>query len=1080
MTTVATKGIAVIPLRQFYLCWSCLKYVGLIAIAAVAGAGLYYYNHVNDEIRRRVLELLATHYAGLHVEIRSALLVDGEGIEIRGITISDPELSGPSAELAYFDEIVLSCRTELQEFLAGQPKIERVRVRRPRIRATRLADGRWSAARLLPCPKFGQHRVATVIENGVLELIDSTRQNSPTFTLREIHLELAPVIAEHVDGDEPVHFAGSFGGDYFQRAKVTGRLEAHGAGFQLDEGSIDRLDISPEFYNALPAELAGPFAPIASLRATCGLKFAIVHLPAENRPWAFRVDGQLSRGRYDDPRLPDALTELEAVFHANNGGIEVKSLSCNFGYSTINAHGHIAGFTAGAPVYVDVDAKQLFIGKSWEAILSPELRAHWLKFQPAGEINAHVKLEFDGREWTPEATVECRNVSFTYEKFPYRVDRTRGVIQLLNNQLSLNLFAQAAGKEIEIRGQVIDPGPEFTGGVVVKGEDLALESRIIDALPAKTPEIVRSLNPNGAFDFYMHVHRDDAKQSRPNQYLQLNLKHGSIRYDRFPYPIGDIRGVVMMEDGVWWSKGLQGTNDIGQIFCDLQIQPASEGAKLTLNFAGQGIALEEELRDALPASARKVWNDLRPRGSVDLGVDVAYIAGSRRPSITVRVNQFGENASLEPVQFPYRLEHLRGSGGKQPVLIYRSDEQRVDFVDLRADHGRTTVLATGSCLFNDAGAWQLEFSRLSADRLRAVDDLLAALPAGLKKVVTQLKPSAPIYLDGSLKLVGSGVAGEPLQSAWNLNFNVHHSSVMAGVLLENVTGNLHLQGQHDGQRLWAAGSLTLDNLSFKGFQFTQVSGPLSIDDQQIILGTHARPLHPNQPSRRMTARLYGGTVLADLWVGLREPPHYVLQATLSDGDLERFAREQFAGKQRLNGRAAAGLVLSGRGAGLHAMEGYGEIGLRNADIYELPFMVQLLSILSIRLPDNTGFTNSDATFRIAGEHVYLDRIEFAGDAISLLGAGEMNLDGDIQAKLSAIVGRSDWQLPMFKNMMGQASQQIMQIHVDGNLASPNIHREAFPGINQVLEQLQAGMQPRVQPLPAVQVPRAAARSGELR
>jgi hypothetical protein len=162
------------------------------------------------------------------------------------------------------------------------------------------------------------------------------------------------------------------------------------------------------------------------------------------------------------------------------------------------------------------------------------------------------------------------------------------------------------------------------------------------------------------------------------------------------------------------------------------------------------------------------------------------------------------------------------------------------------------------------------------------------------------------------------------------------------------------------------------------------------------------------------------------------------------------------------------------------MQGYGEIGLRNADIYELPFMVQLLSILSIRLPDNTGFTNSDATFRIEGEHVYLDRIEFAGDAISLLGAGEMNLNGDIQAKLSAIVGRSDWQLPMFKNMMGQASQQIMQIHVDGNLTSPNISREAFPGINQVLEQLQAGMQPRVQPLPSLQPTRAAARSGELR
>jgi hypothetical protein len=139
-------------------------------------------------------------------------------------------------------------------------------------------------------------------------------------------------------------------------------------------------------------------------------------------------------------------------------------------------------------------------------------------------------------------------------------------------------------------------------------------------------------------------------------------------------------------------------------------------------------------------------------------------------------------------------------------------------------------------------------------------------------------------------------------------------------------------------------------------------------------------------------------------------------------------------------------------------------------------MVQLLSILSIRLPDNTGFTKSDAIFTIAGEYISLDRIEFAGDAISLLGKGEMNLNSDIQATLCATLGRSDWQLPVFKNMMGEASKQIMEIRVDGTLANPNIHREAFPGINQMLEQLQAGMQPRVQPLPVPQ-PQAAARGG---
>jgi hypothetical protein len=348
----------------------------------------------------------------------------------------------------------------------------------------------------------------------------------------------------------------------------------------------------------------------------------------------------------------------------------------------------------------------------------------------------------------------------------------------------------------------------------------------------------------------------------------------------------------------------------------------------------------------------------------------------------------------------------------------------------------------------------------------------------LKKVVTQLNPTGPIGIDGSFELAASGVAGDPLRSGWNLDFNVQQASLDAGVLFDNVTGGLHLEGRHDGRELRSTGELAIDSLTFKDFQFTDVRGPLWIDNQQIIFGSRADAPQPNRLPRRITARLYGGTLLAELWVGLNQPPRYELQATLTDGDLERFARESLAGKQSLKGKVRAGLALAGTGTALHQMEGRGEVRLREADIYELPLMVQLLKILSIRLPDKTGFTTSDVEFEIAGEHIDLKKIEFSGDAISLLGKGEMNLNSDIQATLSAIVGRSEWQLPVFKSVMGQASQQFMEIHVDGNLADPHIWREPFPGINQAIQQLQAGMQPRPQ-RPAVRtpLPQAAARTG---
>jgi hypothetical protein len=1030
-----------------------LKYGALVAIAAAVGACLYYYNHVNEEIRQRVLSKLSAHYPGLKVEVRSALLVDGEGIEIRGVSISDPRLAEAHAELAYFDEIALTCRTELQEFVDGDPEITHLRIRRPRIRATHLGDGRWTVASLLPCPKFGKHRLETTVENGVVELIDATRQEPTTFTLRDLHLKLHPIIAEHDDGDEPARFEGSCAGDFFQRIQLSGRIERAGQGFQVDQGVIDRLEISPEFQQALPRELAVSFAPLSSLRATCSInQFAILYRPNQAAPWQFDMQGKLSRGRYDDPRLPEPLTELAATFRADNRGIVVDELTGRLGHSSIRVFGQLHGLTAAAPLTFDVRAEHLLIGRHWERVLTPQLHTLWQKFQPAGEIDAHAVVSYDGQQWNPEVDVFCHNVSFTYHKFLYRVDRGRGTIALRNNHLDLNLIAQAGSKPIEIKGKVDDPGPNFTGEVTLVGADLPIEPKMLDALAPNPQKHVKSLNPSGTFDFFMRIGRNHPQQPRTDLDLTLDLKGCSIRYDRFPYPIGNISGRVQMKDGRWWSNNLAGINDIGRISCRATLVPPNEGSKLSLWFAGRDIAIEEELRDALPPKVQKVWNDLRPRGSVNLDVVVRHMAGEQKPNIQVtKLEPIGNTVSLEPVYFPYRMENLHGT------FSYRQGD--VHFADVRANHGPSRLTANGWCEFDDAGAWRLHFKRLTANSLRAETDLIAALPGRLKQVVSQLRPTGPIALDGGLEFASNGTPGAPLRSRWNLNLGLQQSTINAGVLLENVSGGLRLEGEHDG-RLRSGGELDIESLTFKGFQFTNVRSPLWIDDRQLILGSHAEQAQPSRPPRRMHGELYDGVVQADLWVGLQEPPQYVFQATIDGSDLARFASEQLAGNQRLKGKVTAGVALEGTGAGLYMMKGNGELRLRDADIYQLPLMVQLLKILSIRLPDETGFDKSAIKFRIDGERIALEEIEFSGDAISLLGAGQMNLNSEIRATMSAIVGRSEWQLPMFKTMMGQASQQLMQIHVDGTLANPQIRREAFPGINQAFGQLQAEMQPR--------------------
>ncbi len=134
------------------------------------------------------------------------------------------------------------------------------------------------------------------------------------------------------------------------------------------------------------------------------------------------------------------------------------------------------------------------------------------------------------------------------------------------------------------------------------------------------------------------------------------------------------------------------------------------------------------------------------------------------------------------------------------------------------------------------------------------------------------------------------------------------------------------------------------------------------------------------------------------------------------------------------------------------------IQLRDADVYELPVMAQLLKIVSARAPDANAFDKSDVNFRIQGEHVYLDRIDFNGDAVSLRGTGDMGLDKSISLKFYAVLGRDEFRIPLVSDVLGGASQSLLEIHVGGTLAHPTVRKQALPFLDEALQQLQAEMQ----------------------
>jgi hypothetical protein len=139
----------------------------------------------------------------------------------------------------------------------------------------------------------------------------------------------------------------------------------------------------------------------------------------------------------------------------------------------------------------------------------------------------------------------------------------------------------------------------------------------------------------------------------------------------------------------------------------------------------------------------------------------------------------------------------------------------------------------------------------------------------------------------------------------------------------------------------------------------------------------------------------------------------------------------------------------------NGMLGGGTIRLSDAYVYELPAMVSMLKILSLRAPsDRNAFSTMDIAYRIEGEHIYLDPINFHGDAISLLGSGEMDWQANLNMNFRPVVGRADPQIPFLKELSIGASRGMMLLHVSGPLQKPDVERINLPGVNQALQQLQ--------------------------
>ena len=190
----------------------------------------------------------------------------------------------------------------------------------------------------------------------------------------------------------PLRVQGHFVADHVQRIEIDATLVPSGDQWSVT-GNLEGLDFSPEFVRALPAVLSRRLAELGSLRCSVQGRFRLAHQAAKDG-LDFDVNGRLSRGRIDDPRLPYPLTDLRANFHARQPGD-----GRHRGYRPQRAND--AGRSTFTAKVIQSKAPTRWWPKAggWcstqqlRSILPFDWQGEWHKFLPAGEFDADLKLE---------------------------------------------------------------------------------------------------------------------------------------------------------------------------------------------------------------------------------------------------------------------------------------------------------------------------------------------------------------------------------------------------------------------------------------------------------------------------------------------------------------------------------------------------------------------------------------------------------------------------------------------------------------------------------------------------------------
>lgn len=1119
---------------------SVLKWTIALTLAAVLSAGVagfYFFNRKDDLVQTEIEKRFGEFAPELQLHIGSARLNGVEGATLQDIEIRERKTNNP---LFLAKELRVDIDShQLVEY--QQVVIESLRLTGAEVLVVREEDGRWNWQNydFEPPPRSSGVPPSISIDDMAIQLTLRHGGGIPParLVLRKSRLQAVPASAQSWDFDGSVDLPGA--GPLrltgacdlkSQKWNLSGHLrdvEANHDLMQLAKDTtpqlndhLDRLDVAIE--RALPAPSGQlPGSGGAALQIGNNSRVAPqflgrldVDFAVSGRPDAavpdFKLLVNVRDGRLATPAIPFALTNVQAKFFRDNNSLVFRLDGAEGNDASLRGGFEMQTGENAAPGEAWFDVKRFPVTAQLKPLLPPRTLRLFHAFQPDLVVSASGRiLQSEDGQWKPhEVRAEVAEGTALFHRFQFPAeDIAATLVQRPYQERSATVEETAITTDdvvfdVEVSGRFGEhnfrstgwwknPGPRTETRFRMSVKDFPLDSRFRNALGDKEQSVFDSLNLSGETNADFVFYRPPGMDQPTHTFLDARVSDAQMRFHRFSYAIDNLSGHLTYNSATrhWKFHRLEGEHGPARISAQGEFRGDLAPGVLDLTVTAKNAPLDSDLYNALARNQRSVWNMVNPDGYCDLTAQINWTAGPGQPAVVsfpketpVRIY----DTKIRPTPFPYDMLIDEAFLSFDPNDPLAAGSQHCEIHSFRATHKDAPIEARGWAEIKADDEWQVHLNNVTAVNLQPDDALRAALPASWRQTLSRVHHAGLVSIRNSEMDFRGDIAGQRNTTArWDLNLEFSDCTLNAGLDVEHVYGGLTAKGVWDGFRLRNVGDFEIDTAEVLEMPFTNIHGPYSLNDVELVLGSRRvfetdSTLSQVDRTGRVRAFAYGGELVLDAHVDLREGGRYQFFTELADAKLESYAALHIPDQRDLKGVITAWLSLEGTGEDAQNLKGRGQLLINPAALYEIPVIVKLLGSLSqlnLNVQDRTAFNYALLDYDVGDEAFWFKSIDLVGEAISFRGRGSVGFGGAVDLDFYSRPARSRAAaLPFISGMFTNWAK----VEVRGTTDRPQTIVRSAARLDEGLRQFLQPFNPNPSgPIPGLNVPQFFQRTGPL-